>query len=1202
MTLRLVLGRAGTGKTRLCLDEICAEMREEPLGPPLLFIVPAQASFSMERELASRGGGLRAQVYSFKRLAHRVLREAGGAALLPVSELGRRVMLKSILLEEKGNLGLMGALQNRPGFLASLSELVGELKMCRIFPEDLAEAAGEVEESRLGLKLRDFTLVYHRLRDKLAGRFTDPDDYLDLLARQLPAAAFLEGCRVWVDGFASFTPQECAVLKALLEKSREVAVTLCLDEAAARGRLPVHHPFVKPREACDRLRRLAREAGVEVREDFLAAGRNWRFAGAPELAHLEKHYFTYPTVACTAPVERIRLAAGVNVRAEVEGVALEIRRLLREKGLRPRQVMVAVRDVDVYFPLFQRALADYGIPFFIDHRRPVMHHPLVELLRSALEVWQSGWTYDPVFRYLKTGLTRVSREEVDRLENYVLAAGIRGGSWYGEQPWNYVPGRLWEDDEPAGELPPALDEINDIRRRAVRELRAAQLKAQQAAAGRPARLAGREWARILLELCLELDVPRRLDGWSRSALEKGLPGLAREHRQVWRLVSGLWDELVEVLGDQQLTASEFSAVLDAGLEAATLSLIPPGLDAVTVGSLDRSRPPGDVRALFIPGLTEGALPAGIRVHGVFTEREREELSRRLAGKNLELPPGARDRLRQEQFLIYRALTRTGGLLYLSYPLGDDEGRAVTPSAVVRRVRELFPGLEIKLMPADPPGGFGDAEFVEHPAGLLPRLALRWREAAWGRPVHPLWWRVYNLLVEREEWRDRLKLVVAGLTGRNVEPPLAGELGLKVWCRKERGRRVIAGSVSRLERFVNCPFAHFLAHGLGLEERAVYRLAPPDTGQLYHEALRLFAERVAAGGPGWEKLREDEVHDICAGLVEELAPRLQGRILLSSARLRRQKERLLERVSDSARALVRQVQGSGFRPAALEVYFGPRGKGPAPGTAAPGSLPFWPELNLPPLEIDLGNGVVLSLSGRIDRVDLGSDGDGLYLRIIDYKSGREKLELPRVLAGAQLQLLVYLWVALEYFAGICGRGGRGPDPAGAFYFHVQRPVMNVDRPDLSPADLDREWLKQFKLSGWVVDHGPELYRLLDRNLEPGSSSLLVPAALTKDGRVSGQSRASVYTPGEFRWLLGALGELLQMAGRDIARGRVDIAPLKMGRRSACDHCVYSPVCRFDPWLPENRHRSLNLDARELRRRVNQEAGREGRDRVVFYQLD
>lgn len=1201
MSLQLLMGRAGTGKTRHCLDQIHSVLKQEPLGPPLILIVPAQATFNMERELAARGGSLRAQVYSFRRLAYRVLRETGGLARHPVSELGRRMMLKKILLEYQSQLKMLGSLHQRPGFLASLSQLISELRTCQISPLDLTPICAGLEENSLGYKLRDLRMVYEKLESDLAGRLIDPDHYLDLLARQIPHAPCLEGCRVWIDGFISFTPQEGEVVKNLISRAGELVITLCLDEKAAAYTLPGHHPFMKPKQTYQRLRRQAREQGAPIQENFLPPSSSLRYAGSPELYHLEQQFFQYPAQPYQEPVSCINVMSGVNIRAEVEGVVRSMRRLLRDEGLRLRQVMVLVRDVDVYFPLFRQLLDDYEIPFFIDHRRPVMHHPLVELLRSALEVWQSNWHYDAVFRFLKTGLSKLTREQVDLLENYVLAAGIRGSGWYQDQPWRYLPGQTWYAGEAEDQdLPPELEQINNIRRQAAAELRAAQIKFKERAAGRPRRLTGREWALILLELCLDLDVPGRLEGWSRAAGEAGRLELAREHRQIWKLTSSLWDEFVEILGDTGLTIQEAAAVIDAGLEAVSFSHIPPGPDAITVGSFERSRPPGDIEALFITGLTERALPAQVRRYGMFTEQERERFSRWLAEYDLEAVPGVEDLLHQEQFLIYRLLTRTGGRLFLSYPLGDEEGKAVTPSPVIRRMRELFPSLDIDFLPAEPAGDTGALEFIEHPAGVLPRLPLRWQEAVWGYPVEAVWWQVYNLLLNRAGWRSRLALLVSAFTRRNIEFPLGRDLGLALFGRERKKRRVLAGSASSLESFTKCPFSHFLAYGLRLQERPVYRLAPLDTGQLYHEVLREFVQEINAGGLDWGQLTGENVDSICAGIVEKLAPRLQGGILLSSPRLQRQKERLLERVAGSARALAEQLKSSDFSPAALEVYFGPAAKKAPPIHQA--AAENVPGLMLPPLELDLGDGAVLLISGRIDRVDAAVHNHRLYVHVIDYKSSLYKLDLAQVLSGVQLQLLVYLWAVLEHFSLVCGPEKLALVPAGAFYFRVHRPVITVDNPTLTVEGLAKEWLKQYKLSGWLVDHGLEIMRLQDHNLGPGVTSLTIPAQLKKDGTISARQKTSTYTPVELEYVLGMLREILVQAGRHILDGRVDIAPVKLGPDHACQFCPFSTICNFDLWLPENRYRSLTRDAKEARQKVEKKAARKGGDRLVLYKLD
>lgn len=1283
MILRLLLGRAGTGRTRRCIDEILHHERSQRLGPPLLLIAPDQATFTMEQELAVRGGTLRTRVYSFRRLAHQVLQEVGGAERIPVSELGRRMMLKHIIMDEQEQLPLLRALHNRPGFLAALSELVAEFKMHRIGPagldhligafSDRSREEGSHDNALLASKLQEVGTVYRRLEERLSSRMIDPDGYLDLLAERLPAAGFLKGCRVWVDGFITFTPQELEVLKVLLSQAEEMTVTLCLDPKLLGRRPPDYSPFTKPYKTRQRLIGLARAVGAHYRELCLEPDTSWRLAEAPEIAHLETHFFDYPTVTYTGEVERLHLLSAVNPRAEVSGIVRTIRRLLRE-GVRPRQIMVTVRNVDLYFPLFRYALSEYEIPFFLDHRQPIAHHPLVELLRSSLEVGRTSWAYEAVFRYLKTGLTPVPMDRIDELENYALAAGIRGRRWYDGEPWRYRPGRVWtseldgddEEDLARGDEVWDLEKINGIRQEAVAALRRMWERIETlSGTSFPYRLKGRDWARILLDLCLDLEVPRRLEAWSQGASDAGMPELAREHRQVWRLVTGVLDEFVEVLGEAGLTEEDVAAVLDAAWEALRLSLIPPRLDAVTVGSLERSRPPRNIRALFLPGLNDGVLPGVLRTYGVLTESEREQLSGLAARNGYDLPVTTEDRLQNEQFLIYRTLTLTGGDLWLSYPLGDGEGRALTPAAAVRRVEELLPGLKTEFLPADPAPGSGDAMWVEHPAGVLSYLPGRCREAARGQAVNPIWWRLYNLLITDPAWRQRLEQALAGLWVRNQEQSIGGPLSLEIWGGRSGGRRIIQSNISRLEVFAACPFALFAATGLKLEERAEYGLTPPDTGQFYHEALRRFVARVNAEGVSWEDLDDARIDAYTSEITEELAHRLQDRILLSSARLRHQKEYLRERVSHSARAAVRQLRLGKFRPLAVEAVFGstpvsesPAGTGLADAESRGGSaamdgstsVPFLERAVLPPLEVYIGSvdgmPVLLRVSGRIDRIDMAVTQDSVYLRVIDYKTGGNDLDLSKVLSGLQLQLPVYCWVAEEGLKPILSQcyPGKAIRPAGILYFRVQRPLLKLDmavgspeslgsteftglpespgshgwpgsrEPDGSPTvpgppgsdpgatvDLKREWLKAFKLTGWLVDHGPNLYGLLDSSVEAGRSSSVVPLALTAKGGIHKNLASRLLAPSEWKALRDRLELLLKRIGEDIASGRVDISPAQSEGRLPCEYCLYHPVCRFDPLLQENRPRTVRVRRKALRERLAKAASGEVVDLVV-YNLD
>lgn len=1280
MIFRLLLGRAGTGRTRRCIEEILHHEQNQRLGPPLLLIVPDQATFTMEREPALKGGTLRTRVYGFRRLAYQVLQEVGGLDRVPVSELGRRMMLKHILMDEQERLPLLRALHNRPGFLGTLSSLMTELKMHRIEPAGLEELAGSLSDRLrdgrlrgnrlLALKLREVSVVYRRLEEWLSNRMIDPDGYLDLLAERLPKANFLKGCRVWLDGFTTFTPQEFEVLKALSRQAEEMTVTLCLDPELRERQPPEYSPFIKPYMTRLRLMDLARTMGANYRELCLRPDETWRLAGAPEIAHLEAHFFDYPTVPYTGEVRRVHILSAVNPRAEVYGIVRTIRRLLRE-GVRARHIMVAVRNVDLYFPLLRRALQEYEIPFFLDHRQPIAHHPLIELLRSALEVGRKNWSYEAVFRYLKTGLISVPMDQIDELENYVLAAGIRGKRWYDDDPWMYRPGHVWtsefDDDEEraAGGLLDRnveewdLDKINEIRNVAVAALRRMWERVQALSSTPfPHRLKGYDWARILLDLCLDLEVPRRLDAWSQGASEAGLPDLAREHRQVWRLICGVLDEFVEVLGGVELTEEDVTAVLDTAWEALRLSLIPPRLDAVTVGSLERSRPPRDIKVLFIPGLNDGVLPGVPRTYGVLTETEREELSRLAHQKGYDLPVTMGDRLQDEQFLIYRSLTLTGGSLWLSYPLGDGEGRALAPAATVRRVGELLPSVKTEFLPTDPKVEFtgGKAStIVEHPSDVLPYLPGRFREAMVGQKLNPVWWHLYNILQSHPVWRQKLKNSLAGLQVHNQEKPLGVPLSLEIWgsptSSSAGGGQIIKSSVSHLETFAACPFAFFASTGLKLRERAEYRLTPPDTGQFYHEALRCFVTRVYSQGLSWENLDDECIETYVFEITEELAHRLQGRILLSNARLRHQKEHLRERISHSVRAAVRQVRMGKFRPIAVEVVFGKsvsqttsddgstivtvigdaesmieNSVMPKSAVMAEDELPilFLDRAILPALQVRVdpvrGTPVILQVGGRIDRIDMALAQDSVFLRIIDYKTGDNDLDLSKILFGLQLQLPLYTWVAQRGLSPILSRyyPGRVTRSAGLFYFRIQRPVLKLDTAveglPKSPSelqtnlemsmDLDREWLKAFRLTGLLVDYGPDFYGLLDSELEGGQSSSIVPLTVTAKGHIHKNSVRRFLEPLEWEVLQNALEILLNRICRDIVSGRVDISPaLSENGRLPCEYCRYHPVCRFDPLLEENRPRIVGVSGKALRERLKRRASGEGEViDLVVYNLD
>ncbi len=1207
--MRFILGRAGSGKTRLCLDEIREELRRGtqgyprgaptsvgrvsgfPDGPPLVLLVPEQATFQTEYALTltpGLSGMFRAQVLSFRRLAWRVFAEVGGAARPHIGDAGKRMLLARILARRRGELRLFGRAAGRYGFSGTLAGALSELKAYLVTPEALERTGcmlpGTVETDSLQAKLKDLRILYADFEHELAGKYVDPDDYLTLLAARLgESRSGLSGAEVWVDGFAGFTPQEYAVLAALLKTAARVNVALCLDPRSRRRE--DRELFQVTRGTRARLAELARKSGVKLAQPVeLAAAPPARFRANAALVHLEREFFRRPTQkfagapfegTVPVPLLNLRLVAAASRRAEVEGAAREILRLCRERGWHWRDVSLVVRNLADYHELVATVFADYGIPCFIDRKRPVRHHPLVELIRSALETVTGNWAYDPVFRYLKTDLVPVFRADVDLLENYVLAHGIRGGAkWADEADWHYERPHALGGDIPAEGDRYLRRKVNRVRRQAARHLLDFQRCVLLAATAR-------DFTAALYDLLTALGVPRRIEAWSREAEAEGRLEAAREHRQLWAGVIGLFDQMVDALGDEALTAEEFGRVLDSGMDGLQLALIPPALDQVLVGSLERSRNP-DVRAAFVLGVSESVLPGRHHDTGLFTGREREAL----LAAGLEVAPDTRRKVYEEQYLVYIALTRASEYLWVSYPLADEEGGGLAPSSVIPRLRELFPGLGEETLALEPDGSApgADLPYVTAPGRTLGFLVARLRDWKAGVPVDPVWWSVFNWFADDGGGRrERCAAVLAGLFFENREPPLDPDLARALYggapaqgpraehaseaptqdTRAEHaseaptqdthaehppqwvGPDQLVVSVSRLEKFRGCPFAHFARYALRLKEREVCRLEALDIGQFFHEVLRTFDVRLQESGGEWHALESAECGRLASEVVEELAPRLQSEILLSTSRRRFLTGKLERVVQRTAGVMAAHARQSAFRPVAVEVPFGP-------GQAVPG--PSYP----------LPGGGRVELAGRVDRVDVAQTQEAAYLRVIDYKAGPRSLALDDVYYGLNLQLLVYLDACLS---GAPALAGRECLPAGAFYFRVQNPLLRGGKP-LPAADAAAQLLKAFRMQGLVLGD-PALLRLMDGAI--AGESLIVPAGLNKDGTV--KKKAAVVSAAQFERLLEHVRRVIVETAAQIQGGAVDIAPYRKGESLACRYCAFKPLCAFDPLLASNRYRLL-----------------------------
>lgn len=1123
MKLGFVLGRAGTGKTEYIINEIKQTISEAPDGAPVILLVPEQATFQMETALAdsmNSGGSIRAQVLSFRRLAHRVLLEVGGATRVPIGELGKRMVLRNLVASLQEDLSVFGKSVVRAGFTDCIARSIGEMKTYLISPDMLKKAAESFHGNSVLLqeKLRDLSLLYQSLEDYLSSRYTDPDDYLKLLAEKIPYSNEFRNAVFWIDGFKGFTPLELLVIKNLFLVAEKVNLSLCLDCDCTDRELYDDDLFYPTWETLNKIKKLASEMGIEKDDPvLLKPAVPHRFKQCPEIAHLEKNYFQYPALKFEEPPQNLQIIAGANIRAEVEACAREIISMVRDHGYRWKDMAVLVRNMEQYYDIISAIFRDYRIPFFIDQKRSVMHHPLVELIRSALETMHRNWAYEPVFRYLKTDLVPVDRDSIFSLENYVLAHGVRGAKWWAEGDWA---------------------DLNETRKAASYHL--IEFCQAVSCAGN-ARLI----TSALYSLLDGLGVAETLDNWKAEAEAAGRPEIARVHTQLWVQVVALLDEVVEAMGEKEVSPEVYAEVLDAGFESMNIGLIPPGLDQVIAGTLDRSRSPR-VKAVFLLGASEGALPARPADDGLFSDQEREKL----LAVGLDLAPGSRRQVFEEQFLVYTALTRTSEKLWISYPLADTEGQAITKSPVVTRIKELFPELSETVIQVDPVSGneSEDLEFLACPDQVLGYLTAKLRAVKAGGHIEPLWWQVYNWFL-RGDQRTPALAILDGLFQQNSEKPIPRHLSRGLYGQP------IKASVSRIEKFRACPFAHFGTYGLGLKERKIYRLEAPDMGELFHAALQRFVEELQVQSLDWGQLSPDDCRQINTKIIDELAPRLQNEILLSTARYRYLTGKLKKTIDRAAIVLAQHARQSRFKPLATELAFGLDGE-------------------LPPLILQLPNGEALELRGRIDRLDMAETEKCVYLRVIDYKSSDTRIRLQDIYHGLRIQLLTYLHVALSHYSKAFGVPAL---PGGILYFTVKEPLVTAPGP-VSPDAAENAILSRLKMRGFVLADA-QVFRMMDSLLESGYSKLF-PVGLKKDG--SFHSNSPVLDLEKWEILRDYLIHILTESGENILQGVVDIAPYQDSGTTACAYCAIKPVCKFDTLLDENKFRVLpTISLDELR---------------------
>lgn len=1152
MGIRLVLGRAGSGKTFRCLEEIRRRLRQNAVaGSKLLFLVPEQASFQMERALIETpdiAGYTRCEVVSFRRLALRIFAEVGtgaGRGDETIGGLGRLMLIRRVLRHEGPGLELLGRVADKPGLIKQVAAAIEELMREQVAPGTLAEAASRVRERDplQSAKLGDLSRLYRAYLESLTADRLDPGQYLGLAAERAAGCAWLDGAEIWVDGFAGFTAQEYTLLSTLARRAASMEITLLVEPDTPALTLERIEPwrfslFSRTERTIVRLREEMNQAGLSFDPPVrLPAAHRTRFAHE-DLKRLERRLFTRaqpgagqggPLVSGPPPEpplgkggkdERaVTILEAPDRRCEVDLAVAEIERLRREAvpPMRYRDMAVIVRDLGPYHDLLSAALKAHNIPCFIDRRQPTTQHPLVECVRGLLAVAEDDCAPASVRLLLKTGLLPIGTEDGDLLENYVLASGIRGRRAWSE-PWRFT--RYFQRKSESRELTNAqretLTRVNAIR---VRWLEAVGGWLDAAVGGRE--MSGRQWATTLYGVLEDIGAGRKLQEWAVAAEEAGRPGEAEANRQVWADFVELLGEFVRALGSENMGIREFQETIEAGLAEFTLGLAPATLDEVLVGAIERSRHP-PVRAVLLLGFDDAHFPLRCGEDPLLGDDERETL----AAAQAEIGPPRRQQLLDERMLAYIALTRASERVIIMYPRAESDGKPVGASCYLRDVLAALPGLEVQAV--------GDARGGRELTGLTrvsevgARLAREFRyRAEPDKETDPArrarWNAVYAAAREHADWHEQMSRALAGLGYANVATLAPGLVERAIGPR-------LAASVSRLELFAACRFAHFVEYFLRLEPRIEADMRDVDVGTLAHAILEKFIGDLAAAKRSLGELEDDEIDEGVAAAADAIVPLMTDDLMLGEARNafllsrgRKHLQRVLRWQRDSARV-------GDFRPLRVEYDFG------------------FAEIGAGRVKLVTPKGREVLLRGRIDRVDVAElAGEALGV-VIDYKHTTTRtLDMAKAFHGLSLQLVGYLLALQQTGESAAGRAIR---PVAALYLPLLEPFVSVGHPR-EEKEISYQWRGLADASALTA---------LDRTVQPGGGSKFLAARLKKDG--TPYESSDLASGEDFTAMMAHTAAQMGKLADALIDGDVSINPYRLRRHMPCAWCPYRAVCRYE----------------------------------------
>ncbi len=1092
MSVRLIYGKSGSGKSEFIFNEIKNLIN---CGKKIYIITPEQFSFTAEKRLLETLGNkavLNAEVLTFNRMSYRVASEVGGTAKTSISNPGKAMLIYNILCGKKSKLKFLGKSDEN---IELIIDQITEFKKHGVMIDDLTKMKDETNDNYLKLKIQDILQVYSDFENKIENRYIDENDNLTNLANQISEVSDFNNTLIYIDEFVGFTKQEYEIIKQLAYVANQVSISICSD-SINDSISPESDVFYSNKITISKIFDMVRDYELELDEPVYL-DKSYRFKNK-ELQHLEKNLYAIPYKKYEEKPENIKLFLANNQYSEIENVAINIVKLVRNENYRYRDISVITKGLDVYSNLVKVIFNKYQIPVFIDEKKDLGQNIIVKYMLSILEIFAKNWSYESVLNYVKTGFLDISKNEIFMLENYCQKWGIKNSKWY-KSEWNFK-----DEDENNKEK---IERIREIRRMIVNPL--LEFKTDLSSQNDV-----RTITRKLYEFLMNNNIDKKFEEKINELRQIGQNEFATQYETSWKIIMSVLDEIVLVFGDEKMSFDKYMQILKTGLASSDLGKIPGTQDQVIIGDIDRSRS-HKVKAIFIIGLNDGMFPSVHKNEGFFNDKDRQFLK----DNGVELARNTVESLYEDNFNIYKAFTTAEEKLFLSYSSSNSEGGTLRGSILISKMKKIFPKLEEQ------------SDIIERNSEILienttfDELLNKLGEYRDTGEIEDKWVEVYNYYNNDDEWKYKLQRAMEALLYNNKPDRISKQNIDKMYG------NVLRTSVSRLEQFQSCHFAYFLKYGLKLSEKDNFKINPIDTGTFMHDVIDEFFNNIKVKSYNIKDLNDNQITELVEEIVEQKLGLNKNYIFSSSPKYKSLSNRLKKVITKSMKYIVESLKYSKFEVLGNEVEF-KEGK------------------NYAPITMELDNGQKVEITGKIDRIDIAKlDGEN-YVRIIDYKSSAKNIDLNQVYAGLQLQLITYLDAVCE---------NEDLLPAGVLYFNVIDPVVKSKK-SLSEEEIEDRIRKQFKMQGLILAD-IDVVKMMDTNLETGYSNV-VPAYVGKEGNLSNTRSSTVsrkqfeYLQKYTKNLVGQISKEILGGNIDIK----PYYNLK-NKKTPCEYCAFGGVCNF-----------------------------------------